>query len=532
MADQRGNIAQFNSPIDEIHPSEIGVDALAQAGRRIGATYNQIGQDYKGAIDNVAGPAAKIVDQHDAMQDISEGAHALAAGTTNLQTQWNQFVQKSDPNDKSIQGTFLDNNLEPFLDQFQNGFTTDKGKEWALTQADRLRDHFTTTTNADMSTRAGDAVIQNSVGQMNQLKNGAYKDPQSTDIALQQVDAYYDAAKEHNSGLLSAKQLTTVDVAKQDAKNEIVKNAIKGYADSDDPKGPDKARAILNSGAYDKYIPGEEQATLNKYIDNQDSARQVETQQKQQASAAQQVKQNSQEVSGIFQSVASGQGYPATVAYGNQKLSTQQKNDFVSKDGILSLPHEFLTSPAYGDNFGSVAKSIYGGQPITAEGLTAGVRRQEITPAGAIQLQAISDKMKTADGLAEVNAQKQVLVTMQSQIVKGGPNANDPAGQKIYNNMLNSFYPAWDAAIKAGKSPAQLADPDSNDYIGNIANGFKRTDAQALADVTKATPPAAASPQKLTLPPMDKRVEGQTYPTARGDMVWTKDGWLPPKAKE
>jgi hypothetical protein len=129
--------------------------------------------------------------------------------------------------------------------------------------------------------------------------------------------------------------------------------------------------------------------------------------------------------------------------------------------------------------------------------------------------------MKTPQGRAEINAQNQVLQQMRAQIVKGGPTANDPQGEKIYNNMLNSFYSAWDAGIKSGKSPAQLADPNSKDYIGNLANTFKRSDTQALADVTNA-------PQKPVglLPPVEKRVVGKAYTNPSGvSRYWTGDGW-------
>lgn len=520
----QGNIAQYTSPIDQIHPSEVGADALAQAGRHIGAEYREAGQEYQGAIDHAAGPVAKIVDQHETFADISQGAHTLAALTNNLQTQWNDTVAKSDPNDKSIQATFLNNTLEPQLEGFQSAFTTDKGQEWGLSSADRLREHFNTTTAADMSVRAGDAVLLNTVGQINQLKSSAYKDPSSTDVALSQVDSYYEAAKENNSGLLNAKEIAHMDTARMDAKNEIVKNAIKGYADAGHS---DAATKLLDSGNYDEFLPKEEQSALRTYIDNHVNAQQVEQQQKQQQQQQQQTAANQQEVKGIFSQISSGQGYLATTAFANTKLSTQQKNDFVAqKNGILSLPQDFLTSPAYGDGFSQASRAVYSGQPITAAALTMGVRRQEITPAGAVQLQQIGDKMKTADGLAEVNAQNSVLQQMKAQIIKGGPNANDPAGQKIYNNMLNSFYPAWDAAIKSGKSPAELADPNSKDYIGNLANTFKRSDTQALADVTAATPAAAP---KITVPALDQRKIGTVYPTPRGDMTWNGNGWIPAK---
>lgn len=524
MVESRGNIAQYTSPVDEIKPSEIGADALAQAGRRIGAEYRQTGQDYKQAIDSSLGPVANIIDQHDTMDEISHGGAALAAMHNNFTTQWNKMASQANPNDTSIQGTFLNDTVEPQLQQFQDGFQTTKGQQWAFDRANEMRTHYGETTSADMSTRAGESRVLNATSQLNQLTSAAYKDPRSADLSMKQIDAVYDGAAENSQGLLSTAEIGKLKTLTYDAKNELLKSAVKGFADSEDPKGPDNARKILDSGHFDQYIPKQEQEQLHKYIDNQEGARQVEKDQKTKVQQYQQTAANQQEVKGIFSSLASGQGYLATQAYANQKISTVQKQNLLSKDGILSLPPEFLASPAYGDGFSQLASTVSSGKPVDSTALTLGVRRQEITPAGAVQLQAISDKMKTPDGLAEVKAQQQVLADMQSKIVKGGALANDPVGQQKYNEMLNTFYPAWDAAVKQGKSPADLADPESKDYIGNIANTFKRSDTQALADVVNAPAPAITKP--AAIPPTDKREVGKSYTNPNGvAMWWTSNGW-------
>ena len=530
---QQGNIAQYTSPIDRIEPSEHGADAMAAAAIHEGRMYNQAGADYQSGIDRVGGAAAAVVDQHDTFQEISQGAHLLAAGTGDMHDQWNQMVEKADPNDKSIQGTFLDNTLEPFLDKFQSAFTTTKGQDWALKQADYMRQHFTDTTSADMVTRAGNAVLLNTAGQANQLKNSVYKDPSSLDLAFKQVDDYYNAAVEHNSGLINEKQMAKVDEARTDAKNEIVKNAIKGYADKGDP---DRANALLASGNYDAYLPKNEADTLSKYIDTQSNAILVDKNQKAQLQNSQIVQQNNKQVGDILNSLSSGKGYSATLTMANTALSPKQKEDFLSKkDGILTLPPSFLQSPSYGKGFDTLSNAIYSGQDIRATDLTGGIRRQEITPAGAVQLQAISDKMRTPEGIAEAQAQQRVLADMKNQIVKGGSFGNDVVGKQLFAKAQNTFYNAWDAGIKAGKTPAELSDPESKDYIGNIANTFKRSDTQALADMFahghaffdgSSGTPAATIPKPGEIPPADKRVVDKPYTNANGlTKYWTGNGW-------
>lgn len=519
-----GNIQQYTSPIDQLHPDSNGDLALARAARGIGAEYHQMGQDYEQAIDRGLGPEAKQIDQHEAMSEISQGSAALAAIHNNFTTQWNQMASKTDPNDTSIQGKFLNDNVEPTLQKFQEGFNTEAGQKWGQDRANELRMHYTEKTAADMSTRAGNATVENAKTTLNQLSTAAYRDPSSMDASMGQIDALVAAAKEHNTGNLTPEQINKLGDLSVDAKNEIVKSGLKGLADGTPGAGNGNPKAVIQaveSGKFDDYLKPGEAGTLIRYAQHQDDTQGVEREHQAQVVQAQKTAANSQEVQGIFSSLASGKGYPATLAFANVKLTTQQKNDLVAKnDGILTLPQDFLTSPKYGDNFGQIAQSVYEGQPISAAALTAGVRRQEITPAGAAQLQALSDKMRTPEGLAETNAQSQVLQQMRSQIVKGGPNAFDPKGETIYNNMLNSFYSAWDAGIKSGKSPAELADPESKSYIGNIASTFKRSDTQAIADVTTPRAPAAS------IPPADKREINKAYTNQNGvSMWWTDKGW-------
>lgn len=487
---QQGNIAQFNAGDNiGLKPSDEGAHALSEAAYREGQFYRQAGADITQAGDRIGEQAG----QAEYADEISKGSATWSTLFANKTAQWNQAVaQPGAAQDKTLGQSFMQNSLEPDLQDFQNAFSTTKGQDWALSRANDLRQHFGEKVSADSMTLAGEGRLQDFTTNLNQLASTAYRDPTTADVAFGHIDETYKAMMD--SGTFTPEQQSKAMALVTDMKKEVALNQVKGMADNvNDPQGPAKARALLDTGVHSNYIPAEQQQTLHRYIDNQEASRIVEKTQKDTAVQVQKTDANSQEVNSVFSQLASGQGYLATTAFSNQKLTTQQRNDLVAKnDGILTLPHSFLTSPTYGDGFNQAAKAVYGGQPITAAALTAGVRRQEITPAGAVQLQQLSDKMKTPQGVAEMNAQNSVLAQMRTQIVKGGPNTSDPVGEKNYNSMLNTFYPAWNAAISSGKTPAQLADPASKDYIGNIANTFQRSPAQALADVTKVSVPSPA----------------------------------------
>ncbi len=489
MVAQQGNIAEYTSPVDQLHPSSEGSSALAAAGIHVGRLYNEAGADIKQGV----GELGQAVEQHDYMTEVSKGAATGSAILNNKMTEWQQMVSKPGAaDDKSIQGKFLDNNLEPELEKFQSGFDTEQGQKWAMDYANKIREHFATTTSADLMNLQGEERGHDVVTQRNQFGSILQKDPTSFDTVAPLWKSYIDGMR-NDPAFASTDGKIKLDKMFNEGNDEFAKEQVKAFADQGKIE---HARVALEAQGKAGNIEPNWNSELTLYINNQKNAHELERLQRVKISDAQKEQQNSQEVNNAFQSIASGKGATATVIMGNTKLTSAQKTDFLDKKtGILTLPQKFLTSQTYGDNFSQIVQSVYSGQDISGAGLTEGVRRMEITPAGAAQLKAIADKMKTPAGLAEARAQQSVLARMQDDMVKGGSINIDPEGKKIYNNMLNSFYPAWDAEIRSGKTPAQISNPDSKDYIGNLANTFKRSDVQTMADILNTRP----TPSGITL---------------------------------
>jgi len=72
---------------------------------------------------------------------------------------WNKTRNSiKDPNTPGVAEKWLAEKLEPMLDNFKQGFTTQKSQEWAEQFTSHLRNHFYTKTSADMASLAGQAV--------------------------------------------------------------------------------------------------------------------------------------------------------------------------------------------------------------------------------------------------------------------------------------------------------------------------------------------------------------------------------------
>lgn len=537
MADQGGNIKTFTAGDGPALNTDKANEAATQLSRSAaleGGYYRQAGEDYKQAGKTLG----DAIDNHEYMNEVSTGAAAGAALSNNKLKEWQQIAtQPGAVNDKNLQQNFLDNNLEPALQQYENGFSTERGQKWAIEQTDRMWSDFFHTTSADIMNLTGEQRIRDATTVANQNGDIVRRDPAQADAAISHITAYTDGLK---AGL-SPEKAVELDKFKSDQVDEIAKIQVMSLAD----KGNfDAAKAALDTQGKAGNIDAKWQEQLVGYISNQKIARQVQAQQARDEQQYKDQQMNEKTTHDIFSDMVGPNGniISATTAFSAKGLSPQQRTDLISPDknnpGILNLPRKFLTSTDYGPGFASTAESIQRGDGVTAAGLTKGIRmygnpetaNQSITPAGAARLQEIQDKMKTPQGAQEVQMQNSVLDDMKDHLMPAGQYANDPKGKAIYAGIQNSFYTLWDSEIKSGKTPAQLADPESKDYIGNAFMSLKRSPAQAMSDIVNAKPETA--PQKVVLPPADKREVGKTYPTARGPMVWQEGGWAQPKAEK
>lgn len=466
-----GNITQFTSPIDKLAPNEGAEHAYFESARSEQRNIDQAGEIY----GHILKSAGNDVENYEYSQEVSQGAAALAVMHNNMVTSWNKTTAATDVNDSTIQQKFMDDANQQLSD-WQDGFQTKRGQEWALSQADSIKNHMWEKTSADMGVRAGDAAVSNLTTQVRNLADTAGKDFTTMDSALNQVDAMVAAQGE--SGYFNSKMQ---DAISSDMKNELVKASLKGLADNN----PQKALAVISSGQFSDYMSPGEQKELQGYATVQAHGQIINQQRQQQAKQYEQQQRTSQVNAQYVSDVTEGKTPSAINIIADKNLTLDQKTAWIAKDGILSKPESFLRSPTYGTNFGQSAQAIYNGKPPSDDDILKAIRVGDITPNGAKQLQQLAAMAKTPQGVIELNTQKPVLTYGHNEIVKGGSYAADPVGEQYYNQYMHAFYNAWDNGIKKGITPAQMADPESKEYLGSLAQQFKRSDAQALYDVTQ-----------------------------------------------
>lgn len=260
-------IEEFNPGNLALRPSELGVDATAAAARRIGGAYNQAAAAKEqtghllGSGIASAGEAAVAIEDH---REISTGAAKGVELFANLTNSKDEAIKGIDPDDPAY-GTKVDaavkqwreQTLEPALDQYQQGFNTQKSQAWAEHFIDQTRTHMWRESASDVSSAAKIGTINATKKMVNDAASAVYLDPRSG------PDAYIDLIKHSVNGMVDASPLKGVagaavksEVAERSIEQVVKSWAVGAIAKSNDPE----ATAADAVRRYPQYIkPGEAQ---------------------------------------------------------------------------------------------------------------------------------------------------------------------------------------------------------------------------------------------------------------------------------
>jgi hypothetical protein len=154
-----------------------------------------------------------------------------------------------------------------------------------------------------------------------------------------------------------------------------------------------------------------------------------------------------------------------------------------------STDHDVKT---YGPGFYELFNRIHAnaGDPnrITDETQLYPLVGDKITVAGLDKLKGEINARGTPEATAVSEMKKGALAYAKHQLSfeadYGSFKIRDPKGEDAFNvGFTPAFYQAYDAGIKAGKTPFQLLSKDSPDFIvDKLAAGFKRTPQQMMQD--------------------------------------------------
>jgi hypothetical protein len=509
-----------------LQPSERGIDAQVQRGRRTAAFYNQAANEITGGAQAIATAAndeaasvrdigsgvrlaSSMVEDYNDHRILSAAAPAATKLDSDLSDKWNNTIKgvkdgegnwitpPADPNDPAVAAKFREEVLEPSLQKFSEAFgTTPRTEQWSLQRTASMRNHFWQKTAADMGTLAAEAVKVNLRNLTNQASNAAFSSPDfhSVDYQLGETEASIKEIVSSSPNIkgTDASRLTTELVEKN--REQIVKAAAtSAIAKSADPE----ATAAEFTKRYPEYLSGADANTFAKAAKAQAKTnllhdKQIETFARQEDDRA--LRAGSAKI--MTDNVSFDDNGRASIrpAYFKQMLDLARR--YPDAPSAQAVVHAGIT---WGEHQQSQkAETVITDPTVKANLYTGLFDPTKPTTLIDIQRAQVENKLSTRDGAAL----HQLWSTLQETPLKHdgfketmdaakaaltytmpGLTGKDPVGLAKYSSFVQQFAPEYLRLKNSGTLPANALDlNDPKSLISQTLKTFKRDAKQIIQD--------------------------------------------------
>jgi hypothetical protein len=507
-------IREYSAPENlGIRTNEGGVTATARSAAGVQRAYDEAaraqeesGRQIGSAVAGLA-QVSEAVDKLEEHREVSVGAAALAKMHAEATTQWNEAAKTADPNDPAVGPKFLKEKLEPNLETFREGFTTQGGQKWAEARVAAFRDHMTQKVAADQATMAGHAIAVNLEKTRNNLSATVRSDPTSTGESLKIYESAVEKLIETSPTLTGVQASKVRTDLLQHGKSEIVKSSLIGLA----AINPDAAMKAVESGKYSDYISGPEAKMI---VAN--AKQQIRAERTDQAYARHLQEQQRKEVSEaaeneVIKDIYSGD-MSARAGVSSKSIVNDDRLTNVTKEKLLRiLEHEATKKEA-----------VLQSDPATRERLAVGLfdrtaptTLEDVIRAHAERKLSDTDFAKLRQNVMDLKkdplagpATQAAIHAAKDQLTYQMPGlpGKDPKGSQAYADFMNEFVARY-LALPPDERPKATNFGDKSSLISEMVQKYDRTPAQKLKDrieelstlsPSAVTPPA---PTSFTPPP-------------------------------
>lgn len=172
-----------------------------------------------------------------------------------------------------------------------------------------------------------------------------------------------------------------------------------------------------------------------------------------------------------------------------------------------------------GDAYWDTFKQINSGQ-ITNISQLNDLAGTGLTREGLTQAKKDLDAMSSPEGAGEAKLRDQTFKAVRSMILGKSDSFGipDPHGEETYGHAMVLMYKA--EADSRTKGVTDMYDPNSKNWIGNVAKPLVKTMEQRAASINSGRTISS------DMPPLNTRVIGQVYQSPTGPVKWTQDGWI------
>lgn len=245
------NIREFDNTVRGLTPDNGMEQVAARNAAHTEQAFRMMGQDIGSGVATLGDAYVRVKEQ----QDLSHGFAAYTAmqlkHTQDLQT----AMKNADPNDPTVASKFLAENVDPDVQKFVNGMSTDNGKKWATEMGGRMREELGRTAIGMQSQLAAEAVTGNLEASLSNLSGKAFLDPASRDAAFQTWVEGLDAQLSTHPTLTAEQAAKVREHYIEAGRKEIGLSSAEGMIRAAQATGPEAVTQVMDNLSKDPKWP-------------------------------------------------------------------------------------------------------------------------------------------------------------------------------------------------------------------------------------------------------------------------------------
>lgn len=419
-----------------------------------------------------AGDALTRRAEQDEISDLNRRfAENQATSSEDLQ----ETLRTADPGDKNITNDFLER-YDERTDEIGSNLSTAAGRNYYARTRAAQRVQFLRSAAAGQADLAGIKAKTDYVNSLNSYSSSLINDPSSFEFTNQMhTEALNQMVEAGNLSKADALKLKT------SGQTDLAKSAVRGWIQND----PNFAKEQLNQGRWDNYVDGDLKRQLLGESDQAIRGQEIEDrrrqQQQEEALKAQQIQTQNDLLNGINAGSVSAKDILNSnlnpTGSGSKKQFLDMLNKRVSKGGGGQTdPGTFRTL------FDRIHADDEDPKKILDENELNSYLGRGLSFTDLNRLRGEIQGRKTQSGAIEAELKKNVSNIAKSVLTKSDPvtGLKDPEGDTQYQRFMNYFLTEYDRLRKEGKSPQELLNPDSKDYIGVAVRDYAKSPQQIL----------------------------------------------------
>lgn len=426
MPDLPGDRSDFDAGRGNLQTNNIGMEAAVMAGRHIGATFHQIGQDVGQIASNYQyqSESAKILPQ-------LQGSFLAA------QDQMNQAVK--DPNNGPQAVADVLTKYDGWVHDTASQFGSPRARAEFYGEAARHADALTSYAHTAMTVQAGITAQQSYQTTNDQATSMAFNNPAGLDVALGDIRAAHDPGKIDPNGRLDVEQLATVQDDSRKMQTQAVMAHIKGLvlrgsqnpADTTDLDHAEQE--LADPGFHSDLLSGEDRAQLTQEV--------AEGRERQKVAAGYQATQQEKAMK------TQGAGVYASL---DARVQAQQRPGALADPTLAADVSTFTT--AYGTVLPGESTALQAGITKIVGDQNVGKLVPDDTPTGRDMMSRLGTPQQSTDAqIAQAEYTHQISHATAEMLRSGSKLASDPANKEALEGLKRAQDDAANAILRTAQ---------------------------------------------------------------------------------